>query len=249
VPMKATFNTLNTNTGSGLWNFGDGSATQQGLSATHTYTSSGSYSVSFTYADSEGCSTSTVVNNAITVLDLPKANFDYYPSEITVAEPEVLFNNLSAVLGDNNYQWLVNGINQSNELNPKITFTQVAEYKVTLKATTIDGCKDELSKTLVVKNNFNLFIPNSFTPNSDGKNDVFIPIFSNFGVDTKQYDLEIFDRWGSSIFRSTDIYKGWDGTNKNSDEPIKEGLYIYKIKYKALDGIFYNTMGHLTLLK
>jgi gliding motility-associated-like protein len=125
----------------------------------------------------------------------------------------------------------------------------VAEYKVTLKATTIDGCKDELSKTLVVKNNFNLFIPNSFTPNSDGKNDVFIPIFSNFGVDTKQYDLEIFDRWGSSIFRSTDIYKGWDGTNKNSDEPIKEGLYIYKIKYKALDGIFYNTMGHLTLLK
>ena len=249
VPMKATFNTLNTNTGSGLWNFGDGSATQQGLSATHTYTSSGSYSVSFTYADSEGCSTSTVVNNAITVLDLPKANFDYYPSEITVAEPEVLFNNLSAVLGDNNYQWLVNGISQSNELNPKITFTQVAEYKVTLKATTIDGCKDELSKTLVVKNNFNLFIPNSFTPNSDGKNDVFIPIFSNFGVDTKQYDLEIFDRWGSSIFRSTDIYKGWDGTNKNSDEPIKEGLYIYKIKYKALDGIFYNTMGHLTLLK
>jgi gliding motility-associated-like protein len=61
--------------------------------------------------------------------------------------------------------------------------------------------------------------------------------------------MEIFNRWGQSLFRTTDVNKGWDGSLQNNSESLKEEVYVYKIKYKDLDGNFYNKMGHLTLLK
>ena len=51
---------------------------------------------------------------------------------------------------------------------------------------------------------FNVSIPNTFTPNYDGLNDIFIPVFTSYGFDQRSYLLEIFDRWGELIFKSDD---------------------------------------------
>ena len=83
----------------------------------------------------------------------------------------------------------------------------------------------------------------------DGLNDVFIPVFTAFGLDTKSYEMEVFDRWGHSLFRTKDITKGWDGKNANKEESLKEEVYIYHIKYKDLEGNAYDKMGHLSLVK
>ena len=50
------------------------------------------------------------------------------------------------------------------------------------------------------------------SPNSDGLNDLFFPVFSPYGLDTKSFSMSIFDRWGKLVYDSKDVTKGWDGT-------------------------------------
>ncbi len=67
------------------------------------------------------------------------------------------------------------------------------------------------------------WIPNSFTPDMTGFNDIFKP----YGVPIYQYELIIYDRWGEVVFRSTNWSEGWDGTYKNQKVPVS--IYVYQI--------------------
>ncbi|MGZ4089568.1 MAG: PKD domain-containing protein, partial [Bacteroidia bacterium] len=249
LPFEAVFNTPNTNTGSGEWNFGDGSPTVPGLNVTHQFTTPGSFTVSFAYQDEIGCATDAVLSTPINAYPTPHADFEFSPDDITIANPDVQFTNLSTVLGNNTYQWQIGNMYQLNEVNPKVTFPIAGDYNIILTATTLDGCTDVTSKVVNVKNDYGVYIPSSFTPNYDGLNDVFRPVFSPYGLDPKVYELEIFDRWGHSMFHTKDYTVGWDGTTKGSSEPLKEDTYVYKIKFKDSDGKIHNKTGHVTLLK
>jgi len=250
APVEVIFNTPSANTGTGIWNLGDGSEPLQGLTVTHLYTTPGSYTVSFNYQDDIGCSTQAFLTNPIIVYEVPKANFSYSPDDITIANPEVQFSNLSTILGNNTYQWQIGNLYQLNNVNPKVVFPQAGDYEIVLTASTIHGCKDVVSKVVQVKNDYGIYIPSSFTPNFDGLNDEFIPIFSPYGLDLKTYDMEVFDRWGHSLFHTKDFTKGWNGTvNSKGDEPLKEDVYVYKLRYKDIDGKIHNKTGHVTLMK
>jgi gliding motility-associated-like protein len=106
-----------------------------------------------------------------------------------------------------------------------------------------------ITKTVIdhVRNEYNIFVPNSFTPNFDGLNDIFLPVFSNYGISNKYYSLQIYDRWGSLIFHTHDMQKGWDGTFKG--EPCNSSVYVYSVNFKDLDGRIYQKMGHVSLIK
>ena len=250
APIEVIFNTPSANTGTGMWNLGDGSDPVSGLTVTHLYNNPGSYTVTFNYQDDIGCSTQTTLATPITVYEVPRANFSYNPDEVTIATPEVQFSNLSTVLGHNTYQWQISNLYQVNEVNPKVIFPQAGDYEITLTATTIKGCKDVISKVIQVKNDYGIYIPSSFTPNFDGLNDVFIPIFSPYGLDLKTYEMEVFDRWGHSMFHTKDFTKGWEGTvNNKGDEPLKQDVFVYKVRYKDIDGKIHNKTGHVTLMK
>ncbi len=250
APVEVTFNTPNANSGNGLWILGDGSEPQTGLSVTHIYPIPGSYTVTFTYQDEIGCSTKAVLANPIDVYETPKAAFSNDPDEITIATPDVQFTNLSHVLETNTYQWQIGNLYQLNDLSPKVTFPQAGDYEITLTATTIHGCKDQVSKLIQVKNDFGIYVPSSFTPNFDDLNDIFIPIFSPYGLDLKTYEMEVFDRWGHSLFHTKDYTIGWNGTVKNGGtEPLKEDVYVWKLKFKDVDGKIHNKTGHVTLMK
>jgi gliding motility-associated-like protein len=80
-------------------------------------------------------------------------------------------------------------------------------------------------------------------------NDDFKPVFTEYGLDLKSYEMEIFDRWGHTLFHTKDIAKGWDGSVQNKGEPLKEEVYIYRIKYKDTEGNAYTKTGHLSLLR
>ncbi|MBL7921106.1 MAG: gliding motility-associated C-terminal domain-containing protein [Bacteroidia bacterium] len=249
-PIIVTFNTPSANTGTGLWNLGDGSDPMPGLSVTHTFDIPGSYTVTFNYQDDIGCSTQAVLANPIVVYAMPRANFNYNPDEVTIATPEVQFSNLSTVLGANSYQWQIGNLYQLNDVNPKVIFPVAGDYEVTLTATTVNGCKDVLSKMIQVKNDYGIYIPSSFTPNFDGLNDEFIPIFSPYGLDLKTYEMEVFDRWGHSMFHTKDYTIGWNGSvNNKGDDSIKEDVYVYKVRFKDIDGKIHNKTGHVTLMK
>lgn len=89
-----------------------------------------------------------------------------------------------------------------------------------------------------------LLIPNAFTPNGDGQNDIFrITNFTN----EKLIDFKVFNRWGTILFRSTDIREGWDGTNKGQQQPM--GVYGYVIRIGYPDGNVDTYKGTVTLLR
>lgn len=89
-----------------------------------------------------------------------------------------------------------------------------------------------------------VYVPNAFTPDGDSRNDVFLPIVSY--VDYTNYDLQIYNRWGEVIFRTSDVNLGWDGTENN--KKCREGVYVYLIQFKTGDGKDVVTKGHVTLL-
>ncbi|PBQ31729.1 hypothetical protein CNR22_08080 [Sphingobacteriaceae bacterium] len=250
APFSVTFNSTAKEAGIYSWNFGDGTGTEK-FEPDHLFETPGTYTVVFNYSDRDalGCSTQVVLNE-IKVLESPIADFIISPEEITIANPDVLFNNTSTNLYSNRYKWTIEGLNQSYDVNPLVYFPQAGKYKVTLNATNIYDCKSEISKIVDVKNIFEVYIPNSFTPNYDGLNDFFKPVFSPYGLDAKNYSLQIFDRWGKQIFTTGDYLIGWDGTlNNKGDDPLKNDTYIFRLNYKDLNGQVYNKIGEVTLLK
>jgi gliding motility-associated-like protein len=105
------------------------------------------------------------------------------------------------------------------------------------------GCKAFDEICLEIKNEFSVYLPNSFTPNGDGTNDVFYL----YAEGISNHVLEIFDRWGQQVFSSNDIHVGWDG--KFRDEPCKADIYTYRLSYTGLNKKKYQESGHVTLLR
>jgi gliding motility-associated-like protein len=89
-----------------------------------------------------------------------------------------------------------------------------------------------------------LYVPNTFSPNGDGRNDIFYA----YGAEIKEYEMWIFNRWGQLIFTSDQINYGWDGTYRGADSQID--TYVWKVRFKETSGregeILY---GHVNLVR
>jgi gliding motility-associated-like protein len=250
-PLEVLFNTPDVNSGLGTWYFGDGTPPVSGLNVVHTFSNSGSYNVLFTYRDEIGCSTSATLPGTIIVYQNPSAYFVYGPDkDLSLTNPAASFTNQSISLGHNTYSWKIGDLYTLSEVNPYVVFPAAGDYLVTLTATSFEGCKSAYSQLITVKHDFGVYIPNVFTPNYDGLNDYFRPEFTTYGIDKDLYEFEIFDRWGLPVFQTREFGLGWDGTKFNrGDEMLKEGVFVYKLKYKDSEGKIYHRTGHVTLMK
>lgn len=123
------------------------------------------------------------------------------------------------------------------QIFPKKSGCYVAE------AVSANGCKVRDEICVEVTTDYNIYIPNVFTPNGDGNNDVFMV----YGTGITKLEINIFDRWGEKLFTSTNQKEGWDGTYKGVMS--KQDAYTYMIIYTGLDGKKVEKTGHVTLLK
>ncbi len=105
------------------------------------------------------------------------------------------------------------------------------------------NCKAQDEVCIEVTTNYNIYIPNIFTPNGDGLNDIFLV----YGTGLSYFEMTIFDRWGEKLFVSKDQLTGWDGMYKG--QISKNDVYPYMIKYQSLDGKKHTRTGHVTLMK
>lgn len=105
------------------------------------------------------------------------------------------------------------------------------------------GCLAFDEVCLVVENDFTVYIPNTFTPDGDGLNDVF----EVFGEGISQVKLAIYDRWGARVFYSEDVTKGWDGKLKGQD--CKQDVYTYVLSFYGLDRKAYQKTGNVNLMR
>ena len=143
---------------------------------------------------------------------------------------------LDATAPNATYLW------QDGSINPIITITEQGTYSVGVSnqcGTTTD------SMTLLIDNcGCYVYLPNVFTPDNNGMNDTFYPIFE---CDFNKYELYIFNRWGALIFESNDPYARWDGIFKGIVVPT--GVYVYLLKCTLHDNTYHQKHGHVTLLK
>jgi gliding motility-associated-like protein len=92
------------------------------------------------------------------------------------------------------------------------------------------GCNSQDEVCIEVMNDYGVYIPNSFTPNGDGLNDVFK--VSLYGI--RSYRLDIFDRWGEHLFSTSDLGAGWNGIYLG--RPCQMDVYVYRLKYEPYKG-------------
>jgi gliding motility-associated-like protein len=125
--------------------------------------------------------------------------------------------------------------------------TQTGIYSV--KVTDEYGCikKDSIQVTIQNCNSCDLFVPNAFTPNNDGLNDVFRALPKCTNIALRTFKLRIYDRWGKLIFSSNDINDGWDGTYKNQLQ--SQGTYVYYLKYSFKQNPPVTKKGIINLLR
>ncbi len=227
------------------WKFGDGQ-TDTGIAPTHCFTASGQYDISAQATSNEGCSTPELgFANMVTVSENPSA--DFTAPSTSISNPDVQFTNNSQNASVHLWDFgdLSSSTNSSNEIHPHHIYADTGYYCVTLKVSSDLGCKDSAEHCLIVFPETKFFIPNSFSPNADGVNDFF---FAK-GSYVSDFEMMIFNRWGSQIFHCNDINTAWNGRVNNSGEIVQEDVYVYFVKLKDADHQHKSFTGSVTVIK
>lgn len=226
APFTVSF-TSNTNPHSAslLWDFGNGeTSTEQNPIV--TYTEDGDYTVSLTATVGANCSQTLTIPNAIGRGDYPIADFSYLPTNPVNGEI-ITFTNLSSGNNIISYFWNFGDGYTSSEHDPiHIYYVEEDRYfNASLTVTTDENCISKKGVPILVTDNFNFYIPNAFTPNKDGVNDIFRPYITEAG----KYTFSIFNRYGQTVFETHDILGGWDGMQNGKKCP--PGVYVWKVAY------------------
>lgn len=164
-------------------------------------------------------------------------------AEIFANSATVKFQNLST--GGYAYSWDFGDNLSSTAVNPTHTYYEEGTYTVILTAfNRYFVCPTTYSLTYIVLPNGDVFIPNAFSPNMDGANDVWEIV----GRGVAELSCVLYDRWGKEIYALTSINDSWDGRDK-SGKPLPEGVYTYKIKVVLNDNRVVYRGGTVTLLR
>jgi gliding motility-associated-like protein len=225
-----------------LWDFGDGNLTYT-QSPTHTYDSAGNYYVSLTVTSSYGCTMTDTLNYPVVVYPHPVAEFSSTPQVTSMYEPGIQFNDLST--GATMWDWDLGDNETSISQEPYHIYPDTGTYIVTQIVINQYGCRDTTEHPVVINAETTMFIPNAFTPNGNGLNDVFAPKF--YGI--IEYQMFIFDRWGNQIFKTDDMNEGWNGRVNGIGAEVQQDVYVYKIFTKDLLRNDHRYIGRITVVK
>jgi gliding motility-associated-like protein len=216
-----------------------------GVESSHIFEKGGIYIIRFSALTSGLCPITAF--DTIHVNPQPIADFIFTPEYASMENPLIQFNDQSIYPG----QWSWNfgddasgDANFSAAMNPWHIYSDTGYYPIELVVMN-GSCSDTILKWLYIHEDDLIFIPNAFSPNGDGKNDVFRPEI--IGIDETAYELYIYDRWGKLVFLTKKTTEGWDGRiNGKFSEP---GIFVYTVKYKEVNGIEKRVKGAFTLVR
>lgn len=220
-----------------FWTFGDGGSSNT-QHPTHTYSSTGNYTVTLIVTSEYGCSDTIV--KTIYINPPPVAAFESSPASLKPFE-KFSFTDKSY---DDIAQWdwdFGDGMGTSTEQHPQYGYESSGNFTVCLRVTDVDGCIDSACKEVIVFLPPN--VPNAFSPNGDGVNDILYVLGGPF----LELEFNIYNNWGELIFTSNEQAIGWDGTRKGVEQPL--GVYVYTVKATTLDNIMHEFKGDVTLLR
>jgi gliding motility-associated-like protein len=201
----------------------------------------GLHTVSVTVSNT-ACQTSNI--DTVKVHNAPDASF----SATSATGVLCLGDSVRLAAKDNDglysYEWSPERFfNHENNFAPVVNAYIMSNQEITLKITTPWGCEAMGTKFLDPQSCCVVSVPNVFSPNGDGKNDIFKPI--TVGTHSMK-QFTIVNRWGQKVFETQNEYVGWDGTFRGADQNID--TYYYIMQYKC-DGKDQEQKGEVILLR
>lgn len=184
-------------------------------------------------------------------VDLPKpqvtpvAAFHTDPASVNAVYGPVTVRFINDTFDADGFLWDFGDGATSVLQNPVHTYDRKGQFDVRLTASRNNACAVSATKysLVVIQNNSYIFIPNTFTPNGDGINDLFNVTITNI----KHYHIRIFDRWGQLVFEANDILASWDGTYNG--KRVSFGVYYYVIDVVSTDNEVIKKAGWVTVIR
>lgn len=247
-PLKVKFNgSTNCNNCTYTWDFDE--TNQNNLSfnnnPVHIFEDAGTYSITSTVSDNNGCTSSVFIPNMITVYPTPEARFVADPEVANIIEPVIYFKNQSD--GASFYTWDFGDGKYSSSEDSDHLYNQIGNYTVELVAISEFSCRDTVSDYVTIEDIFTFYAPTAFSPDNDGLNDYFK--IKGHGIQLDDFTLYIYDRWGEVIFQTNDIYEGWDGTVYKSNNIVQNGTYTWLAIVYDYNGIQRQKAGKVTVIR
>jgi len=208
-----------------LWDFDDENSGSENTSTlkntSHLFSSKGVYSVKLKAFNDCNIDSAIIVIN---ILDDSPPDFNY-----TIDSCIETIQFINAENDEyNSYKWVYNNLVFSESKHATFQLSTEGEYDFMLIKNPNSSCEDTISKKVMytkIDNSYLILIPSIFSPNNDGKNDLFT-IEGNIKCDLKM--MKVFNRWGTTIYSSSTNFS-WDGKNDSNNAP--EGIYIVYIEY------------------
>lgn len=232
-PMEVTFEDLSdSNALSTVWTImqeGDTIFETNKLnSLEYVFSTAGCYDVSIASQYEYGCANTTKLPYQICTFSPPTADFLFESNDVTTKDPKVTAINQST--DGNIFTWNYNGGRTvfENEETVMVDYNTNEQDTVDITLYASNGwCIDSITKSIIIWDFFTLNVPNAFTPNGDGMNELFYPMGKNHVAD--DFVFMIFNRWGDKIFETTTPYTPWDGTSQLTGNPVQEDVYVWKV--------------------
>lgn len=219
------------------WSFGDGATSDQ-QHPVHVYSKPGGpQQVTLTSKSKLGC-------RDVITKTLPLPYFDPFAGNDTIIVLGYPFN-LNGT-GSQFYQWIPSDyLSNPNIPDPSVSFPDTGKYTYVLRGSNEEGCVALDSILIWVVSYGQIFVPNAFSPNGDGINDVLMPRIVGY---SKINYFHIFNRYGQQVYTSTnDNYPAWDG--KYNGQVGDVGAYFWVINVTSADGTKVTKKGDITLIR
>lgn len=237
-----------------LWNFGtvnQETSSQQNPKFCYPPISTGeqTFPITLTVTTDKGCENTVTYEDFIHVFAPVTASFTADPTESYVPDTEITFENNSNNQAESIWSF-GDGTSPTNNNNESFTYNYPDDvggiYEVVLVVT--NGACADTAKTLItiVAPDPEYEIPNVFTPNNDGQNDVFKLLNV---INVIKIDVVILNRWGNVVYESNEVNFEWNGKVKNVGEECSEGVYFYKISFTGLNNIETVESGYITITR
>ncbi len=202
----------------------------------------GTYIINAVAKNKYGCLAGASKKDTVVVFAIPNTDFSISPME----------NSYSYYINDHSTNQEVFEFRIDNNIYKEANFTynfkDTGSFEICLYSYNHNQtCKDSLCQLLEVKDPFfNVYLPNTFTPNRDNKNDGFYPYIMDENL--KEYSFVIYDRWGTKVFTALSPVEKWDGTFHGTD--VKQDIYTWSISFvNPRTQIDYQEMGKVLLLR